>query len=628
MQGRMMRAVRFHMALALAGVLSPTAAGQVPNPTVGETIAESYDSDCADDSAVNMALSYVRPLPPCCECAAEMMPFEHRVEMYPDRDSHPWQDNPIPDLPPSFRPWWDPQLASSLRGDAAVLNVTLDHLVLGALAYAPRVLAVAADTESRQTFVAEQWGRFDWRGFLEMTYDDRSDPVGSLLETGDPDITRLRDNQWIGDYGFRRENPLGGEFEINQRLGFQDTNSEFFVPKNQGTARLEVSYAQPLLNQAGRAYNTSRIVVAQIDGDIARDEFQSSVQDHLLDVAETYWGLYRDRAVYLQKHKLLASAESILETLRARQRVDAVQRQVLRARSAVASRRSEIARASMMVRNGESRIRLLVNDPQLVHAQSLELVPRDAPHCRRVPVSLRGSLQTALQNRPDIGAALRDIRAATVRTGVAENELLPKLDLLLSVYSAGLEGNQRINQAFINQFSQLEPGYSVGMLLEVPLGNQTARARYQRRRLEFRRAVMEFRDTVETGLTEVELAARELETSYQELGSKYQAMIAAEEEARYLDHRWRLLPSGDGSTAQLLEDLLDAQERLADQEEGFVAAQVSYALAMIQLKRSMGTLLRFINEGCYEEPLPPPEHSESEEVPAVASARRLPQVNP
>jgi outer membrane protein TolC len=559
-----------------------------------------------------------------------LAPYHERLGTYPAYETLNLSPGGMSRLPIDFRPWWNTHIGRATR-QAASLDVTLDGLTLGALNYSPQVLAVAVEAEARQTYVAEEQGEFDWRGFLEMTYDDRSDPVGNALTVGDPDITRFRDNQWVGDYGFRRKMYRGGELEINQRLGFQDTNSEFFLPPRQGTARLEINYTQPLLNGAGMAYNHSRIVVAQIDGNVARDEFHIQVQDHLLEVTQAYWELYRARALYLQKQRLLQRATNILETLKAREAVDAVRRQVLRARSAVTSRHSEIARAYMSIRNSESKLRLLVNDPGLLESTQLELVPRDLPRPDYIPVSVRGSLQTALCNRPDVAVALRDIRAAGVRLGVAENELLPKLDLVLGVYSAGLEGYQKIYQAYANQFSVLEPGYSIGLLLEVPLGNQTARARHQRRELEFRRALLEFRATVETGLTEVELAAREVETTYQELLSKHQAMLAAEEEAEYLDRRWRLLPQEEGSTAQLLEDLLDAQERLAQQEADFASAEVAYALALARLKRSMGTLLRVnsVELPCapsQELPQIVPEEVPPEDVPAATAVRRLPRI--
>ena len=502
-------------------------------------------------------------LPPDGEdAAAHLLPFQQRVESYPDRELANALPGEPASLPAGYRPWWDTRILDPTRPSASRLNVDVDGLVLGALSYSPHVLAIATETDIRQTAVLEESGVFDWRAFIKQNYDDLSDPVGNLLTTGGP--PRYNDNHWKGDYGVRRRTGSGGELELAQRLGFQNTNSKFFVPNNQGTARLEISYTQPLLNRFGRTYNNSRIVVAQIDANVARDEFKGSVQDHLYRVAQAYWELYRARALYLQKQKLLASALSILETLQARERVDAVHRQVLRARAAVASRRSEITQAEMSIRNSESQLRLLVNDPCLLNTTQTELVPVDVPHADCLPVSLRQSLHAALVNRPDVAAAIRDIRAAGVRLGIAENELLPKLDLILNVYSAGLEGDQQIFQAFANQFGVLEPGYTVGVLLEVPLGNNTARAQQQRRALELRRELLEFHSTVETGLTEVELAVRTLETSYQVLMSKYQAMLAASEEASYLERRWRLLPQDAITTAQLLEEMLDAQERVAD----------------------------------------------------------------
>jgi outer membrane protein TolC len=240
----------------------------------------------------------------------------------------------------------------------------------------------------------------------------------------------------------------------------------------------------------------------------------------------------------------------------------------------------------------------LVNDPQLFNAGQLELIPVELPRPEREGVSLRGCLESALFYRPDVAQAVREIRAAGVRLGVAKNDLLPRLDLIVSTYVAGLEGEADIGQAFGNQFKVGEPGYSVGLLFEVPLGNRTARAKFARRQAEMDRATFDFRSIVETGLTEVELAVREVETSYQEMVGRYQAMLAAQAEEKHLYQRWRLIPGHDGATPHLLEDVLDAQDRLADEESAFVLAQVNHVLARTYLKRATGTLLRFSDGQC------------------------------
>jgi outer membrane protein TolC len=518
--------------------------------------------------------------------------------------SHPAADSPaaswsasgvLQGLPPDFEPWWNRELAQAVRLSCELLAVDVDSLVFGALECSPQVRALKLEAAGLKTAICEENAAFDWSAFVESYWDDNSDPVGNLLTTGG--APRFRDHVWSATSGLRRKNRIGGELEISQKIGWQDNNSRYFVPRDQGTARLEIAYTQPLLSKAGRAYNESRIVLAQLDAAIGRDELRDLLQDHLLEVTDAYWDLYRARAIHLQKQKLLASASAILEHLEARQAVDAVRRQLLRAQAAVASRRSEIARARMLIGNAESELRLLVNDPQLAGGECLELIPRDAPAADSFEVSMQGSIQTALRNRPDIAWAIREMRVAGVRLGIAENELLPRLDLILSTYAAGLQGDSDIGQALADQFSTGEPGYSVGLTFELPLRRRAAKARLSRRQLQVQQALYEFRTAVETGKTEVEVAVRQVETAFQETLARFQAMTAAENEEHYLRQRWQHLPNFDGTTAQLLETLLDAQERLAEEEAAFVTAQVDYTLAMAYLKRAMGTLLRFTDDG-------------------------------
>ncbi len=221
--------------------------------------------------------------------------------------------------------------------------------------------------------------------FLETTYNDVNEPVGNVLTTGTNE-DRFKDRTWSANGGLRRNNHLGGKVELSQQLGTQQNNSRFLLPNPQGTSQLELRYTQPLLNGAGCAYNESRIVLAQIGTDISSDDLVEDLEGHLIKVTEAYWELYRARAEYVQRRKLLSSAEATLAILEAREGVDAVQRQILRARAAVATRRSEIVRAGTSIRNAESRLRLLVNDPALVHAGGREFAPVDAPLMDALPV--------------------------------------------------------------------------------------------------------------------------------------------------------------------------------------------------------------------------------------------------
>jgi outer membrane protein TolC len=493
-------------------------------------------------------------------------------------------------LPPEFIPWWEERTADPVRNSSQQIPVTVESLVLGAIEFAPQVQSMKADPQIRSAYLCQELAAFDWRAFVDNRWDDFNDPVGNTLTTGN-NSSRYVNQTWTGAAGLRRGNQYGGQFEVAEKLSWQQNNSRFSVPNPQGLARLQVSYTQPLLNGAGEAYNTSRIVLAQLDTHRSFDEVALELQEHLLKVAETYWSLYRSRAVFYQREKVLVSGVSILETLGGRQDVDAVERQVLRAKAAVASRQSEIVRAKAAIRNAESRLRLLVNSPDIQDLSELELLPAELPRIDYVPLSMTGSVQSALQHRPDISAAIRDMRATGVRLGVAKNELLPRLDVVMNAYTAGLAGVDYVPQSVGDQFSSGRPGYSVGLNFEVPLGNRAARARVNQREWEIAKSVQDFRTVVETGMTEVEIAVRDAETSHREMLGKFQSLIAAEQEEHYLDDRWRFLPGGDRGTTLLLEDLLDAQERLATAETEFVDAQIAYSLSLLRVRKAMGTLL-------------------------------------
>lgn len=506
-----------------------------------------------------------------------------------------WNTASIDNVPVAdqFRGWWASEVASPVGIGAGHIEVSVDMLIHNALRHSPSIQVAATAPHILQTSVFEASSAFDWTSFLESKYDSQNDPIGNTLTTGNNE-SRFKQQELSARGGLRRSTRNGGEFDISQRLGHLDNNSRFLVPRNQGSARLELNFRQPILNGRGRGVNQSMIVLADIDFRSASDDFLRELQLHLVLVTESYWELVRARAVYLQRKQLLQSAERILHNLEGRSQVDSLQRQILRAKAAVAQRRSEIARSLTSIKNAQSQLRLLVNSPDISAAGGVEFTPTDLPALEQAPlhIELADVMSTALLNRPDISRSIRDLHAANVRLGVARNEVLPKLDMILGTYLAGLDADSDIFDSWTNQFTRGAPGFNVGFEYEIPIGNRAANARRARRQWESTRALHLFRQTVETALTEVEVAAREVKTTYQEMLGRYHSMIAAERETSYLVDRWQTLPEVNDSVTLLLEDLLDSQERLADEESAFVSAQVQYSISIVQLKQAMGTLFR------------------------------------
>jgi outer membrane protein len=492
-------------------------------------------------------------------------------------------------LPANFEPWWNGQLSRPMREPYRPIQVDVQGLVLGAIRYSPKIMAIRGLPEIRRTAIIEAQATFDVQTFVESKFTDTSDPVGNTLTTGGP--PRYHDHNVYSNGGIRQKTSTGGQWELAQRFGYENSNSLYFVPDPQGTAKLALSYTQPILRGAGSAYNQSLIVLAEIDASVAADAFAAGLQDHLFEVNRAYWGLYLERVALLQKRRLCEQARKILAELRARQRLDAAGSQLVRAESALAVRQSNLIRAEASVRSAEARIQLLVNDPEFQAANRFELITVETP-CRQYTVAaVRENLLTALRHRPDLDQAIKQIRAASVQADVAANELLPVLNAVVTTYVSGLEGQGRIGNAWVDQFSVGEPSYSAGLEFEMPWGNRAAKARAQRRRLELRQYGCQLNQTVAQVVHDVELAVREVNTSYREIQARYRAMLAAGSEINWLQDRWRLLPGEEQVAGILLGDVLTAQERLAEAEYRFAAAQVDYSLSLAGLQRATGTLV-------------------------------------
>ena len=490
--------------------------------------------------------------------------------------------------------WWDTHVTSQQRKNAQPLPTDIHSLMYLALKYSNEVRIAAEDPVIRQTAITEADSNFDWVRYLNTSLNDTNEPISNSLITGDNSrFFNEETAQVIG--GVRRNTRTGGQFDVSQRFGFQDNNSTFFIPSNQATGQLTVSYSQPLLRGRGRAYNNSLVVLSQLDAGVAEDEFVATLQDHLLEITRSYWALYQERAALAQQTSLFLKTQDIVRLLKARQAVDAQRTQFITASSALESRRSDLIRARTAVINAETRLRGLINAPELNVAEYAELVPTEIPSMEYLPTDLRSELQFAIQNRPEVKAALKEIQASSIRFGVARNELLPALNFVTEGYLSGLRGDSDFSGAFDDQFSTGSPSYSVGLQYEMPIGNRLARSRITRRRVEMRQLQSRYALALTAIETEVDIAVRELNTAYQEIQAKNRALRASEAEAKTIEARWAKLADGSGQSSLNLESLLRAQERVMEAERDYTESLLEYNLGMINLKKATGTLLQTEN---------------------------------
>jgi len=546
-----------------------------------------------------------------------IFPYEQRVTSMDEQRSTQMANTPE-EIPPGFEPWWSQYQERSLW-DFRGLTVDVASLVLGAMRHSPHIQLISLTPEIAKTDIAEANATFDPTAFLESKFIRTSDPVGSMLTTGNLTSDRFRDQNWYSNGGIRRKTEWGGKFEASQRFGFEDNNSLYYLLLPQGTSKLTLSYTQPILNGAGRAYNESIIVLAEIDATIACDQFADDLQEHLLAVNEAYWNLYLERVLLLQRRRLLKEAEDILNELDARRKLDASEGQIVRAKSAVETRRADIILSEAAVHDAEAKIHQLVNDPQLLLPERAELIPIQHPNLQLPNVGVRDSLITALYNRPDINKKLEEIRKASLNEKIATKDLLPVLDAVLNLYTSGLEGNSRMDKSFVDQFSVGEPGYTAGLMFEVPIGNCAAKARLLKRQVILRQFSLLLKQKVLDVVVQIEDSVRAVNTSFSVAQAQYLAMKAADTEVKYIEERWRLLPSEDQVAGIVLEDLLEAQDRLARAEFDFAKSQVGYNVFLARLNRDTGMLVKCMPQFQADQSAPTPSNGIKELPPTPKS---------
>ena len=156
----------------------------------------------------------------------------------------------------------------------------------------------------------------------------------------------------------------------------------------------------------------------------------------------------------------------------------------------------------------------------------------------------------------------------------------------------GLAGNRQVDQALSNQFRDGSPSLEGGLRLVMPLGNSEGKARYERRRIEVRQLTNQLRSTLDTLLLEVQVGVREVNVTYREVVANYQAVRAAQADLDSKQQRMVLVGVGTDGGANRLNDLLDAQLRLAIADAELLGSVVNYNVALVNLDRVMGALLQ------------------------------------
>lgn len=502
-------------------------------------------------------------------------------------------ESPFPDRAgkgPATQPTTGPSTTA-----AQTRRMTLQEIVHRAVANNYDVRVAGYNTAIDETRVVEAQAAFDPVFFANAQHERRDNMVPGTtyaLPGSSTAVFTNVDQASISSAatGIRQQLSSGGQIQVQYQTAYNHLNPPRYSINNYWENNLVLELTQPLLRDFGSTVNKARITVSRQNQRISMLDFRLALEKNVSDIEQTYWQLAAaERDVRIQE-ELLKRTEDTAIILDKRRRQDVTRLQVSQADAAVQSRRAALVRAKAKIRDLSDQLKQLMNDPDFPITSALVILPADRPAETPIRFDLQDQIETAMENRAELGQQQLRVDTASVVLQVAKNNLLPQLNLIGSVGAQGLAGNFGDTVDVQSDFDHI--GYRIGLQLEIPIGNRAARAAYRRSWLQRQQAIDAYASLVSKVALEVKQAQREVQTSWDEMVATRQARFAQADALLALQQRE---DNGEALTPTFVQLKLDTQANLANAQRAESDAMTNYNLAIVNLERTKGTLLRYNN---------------------------------
>ncbi len=378
----------------------------------------------------------------------------------------------------------------------------------------------------------------------------------------------------------------GGNIDVNYSPARNNVNQDLadgFLFNPAWTGGLSFTVTQPLLKNAGIGINTTFIKIAQNNAVVEQHIFRDRVLTVIASVEQNYWELVYAKENVKVAQAALKAAEELLATnrIKAKGGVMSVV-DVLQAEAAVASRVEQVLVAEKVIRDEEDQLRTLLNPGEAELRQTVRLTPIDAPITYLETISLEEAIETAIEQRPEIVQAKKNIESSELNTQFARNQLLPTLSVQGTMGLSGLGSDY--GGSFTRNFSGDFYNYGAGLLFSYPLGNRSALSTYNKRKLDAKNAEVALASVRHQIILGVREAVRRAQTDFKRIETTRSARILAEKQLQTEQERLKV---GLSTTRFVLE----FQRDLATAQGNELRAIVDYNKSLSNLARHTATTL-------------------------------------
>jgi outer membrane protein len=457
----------------------------------------------------------------------------------------------------------------------------------------------ASVAEAREKFLPE-FG-------LSSNYLDQDIPSSWGLEG--PTIKTQMDYY---QFGVTQRTPLGTELDLGLSTRKTDTSRAYPIVNPAYYSEFRLNLTQPLLRDFGFKANRYASTKARRQLDVSEAALKTILIQTVYGVEEAYWNLYYARESLRVLELSLAQSRETLKRNEEAARIGTKSAvEVLSAETEVAGYEDRVLSARLQAEKTQDRLKSLLNMP-VAGAEAavapeealITLVLADKPEAEKRVVTLEDALATAVAERPELARTNAMIANAATDVGYYKNQLLPRLDLNLSLWSPGQSGVKYIylddnpltgividtingsrGESFRDMFKMAYSNIQLAATLSVPLSNFVSRAGLARARLAQDQARLQFEKERRTIEVEVAEAVKDLEASATRITTSARYRELMEKRVQAETQRYDLGLVGS-------EWLFTYQRNLAQAKADEIRAVIDYKIALAALDRAMGTTLR------------------------------------
>ncbi len=436
---------------------------------------------------------------------------------------------------------------------------------------------------------------------IPQSFSRGSNPTTNQTDGGDV----ITSQNVSGGFTWAENLEWGTNYSLRWNSSRRSDNNEFNTFNPSLSAGFSGNISQQLLRGFGDV-NRTGIRVAMNSYDQSIEQFRSSVQNVINQVAQTYWNLRGQAETLSVREDALRLAEQQYERNQIQVEIGTLAPiETVQAETSMANNQLTLIQAQNSLENAQDQLKELINFDDIVDDPfAYDLVVTTEPERTVAPIDVDDAVRIALDNDPLLTQQRIGLRSAALNLKQARNTLLPSLTLNGSfslqgrggtriIRSGGVIGGEEteiIATGFGTAISQVFSGdfntWSVGATLSMPLHNYSAKASVARAQITERQSLTQFEQRRQQVTYDVRQQVRTVQNLVQQVETA--SRTAALAQRQYQAERRKF----DVGTSTNFE-VLNVQNQLTQSQLNELQAILSLQGALAQLEFTKGTLLQY-----------------------------------